>query len=70
MKGVPHHCLDIADPKERFTALDWKKAAELAVADIASRDKLPIVCGGTGFYISALVDDLGFPEVAADIEEQ
>jgi len=70
MKGVPHHCLDIADPNERFTAMDWKKAAETAIADILSRGKLPIICGGTGFYISALVDDLGFPEVAADTEAQ
>jgi len=70
MKGVPHHCLDIADPKERFTAMDWKRAAEAAIADIVSRGKLPIICGGTGFYISSLVDDLGFPDVEADTEEQ
>ncbi|MDB5238803.1 MAG: miaA [Candidatus Parcubacteria bacterium] len=70
MRGVPHHCLDIADPHDRFTAMHWKKAAEAAVKDIASRGKLPIVCGGTGFYISALVDDLGFPDVEADTEEQ
>lgn len=70
MKGVPHHCLDIADPNERFTAMDWKVAAEKAVDDILSRGKLPIVCGGTGFYISSLVDDLGFPDVDADADEQ
>ena len=70
MKGVPHHCLDIANPNERFTAMDWKKAAEAAVSDIISRGKLPIICGGTGFYISALIDDLGFPDVESDTEEQ
>lgn len=70
MKGVPHHCLDIADPKDRFTAMQWKLAAQAAVNDILSRGKLPIVCGGTGFYISSLIDDLGFPEVEADTEEQ
>ena len=70
MKGVPHHCLDIAGPHERFTAQDWKRAAEKAVDDIISRGKLPIICGGTGFYISSLVDDLGFPDVEADAEEQ
>jgi tRNA dimethylallyltransferase len=70
MKGVPHHCLDIADPSERFTAMQWKQAAEAAVSDVLSRGKLPIVCGGTGFYISSLIDDLGFPEVEADAEEQ
>jgi tRNA dimethylallyltransferase len=38
--------------------------------DIHARGKLPIICGGTGFYISALIDDLGFPDVKADTEEQ
>ncbi|MFA6432315.1 MAG: tRNA (adenosine(37)-N6)-dimethylallyltransferase MiaA [Candidatus Paceibacterota bacterium] len=70
MRGVPHHCLDIADPQDRFTAMDWKRAAEQAIDDILKRGKLPIVCGGTGFYISTLVDNLGFPEVEADTEEQ
>src|ERR1700740_2753265 len=42
MKGVPHHCLDIADPSERFTAMDWKKEAEKDIDDILSRGKLPI----------------------------
>jgi tRNA dimethylallyltransferase len=70
MKGVPHHCLDIAEPTERFTAMQWKHAAEAAITDILSRGKLPIICGGTGFYISSLIDDLGFPEVEADTEEQ
>ena len=70
MKGVPHHCLDIADPHDRFTAMDWKAAAEVAIDDILKRGKLPIVCGGTGFYITTLVDNLGFPEVEADTGEQ
>lgn len=72
MGGIPHHLLDIADPssKNRFTALDWKNHAEKVIADISSRNKLPIICGGTGFYITSLIDDLGFPEVPADTEEQ
>ena len=70
MKGIRHWCLDIADPHGRFTAMDWKEQAEKAIADIISRGKLPIICGGTGFYVSALIDDLGFPDVKADTEEQ
>ena len=70
MKGIPHWCLDVADPHERFTAMDWKEQAEKAIVDIVSRGKLPIICGGTGFYISALIDDLGFPDVEANTEEQ
>jgi tRNA dimethylallyltransferase len=70
MHGIPHHLLDIAHPKDRFTAIEWKKLAEKAIAEIASRGNLPIICGGTGFYISTLIDNLGFPEVEADTEEQ
>ena len=70
MKGVPHHLIDIANPDERFTALDWKQQAQKAITEITARGHLPIICGGTGFYITSLIDDLGFPEVPADTEEQ
>ncbi len=70
MRGIRHHCLDIADPKERFTVEDWRKCAEEAIMDIHSRDKLSIVCGGTGYYISALIDGIRFPEVESDPDEQ
>ena len=81
MRGIPHHCLDIADPHNRFTVMDWKKAAEEAIEKINSsgkiiaenksgHKKLPIICGGTGFYISTLVDDLGFPDIENDPAEQ
>ena len=70
MRGIPHHLLDIAHPQDRFTAIQWKEQAEKAIAEIVARGNLPIICGGTGFYISTLIDDLGFPEVEADTEEQ
>lgn len=70
MQGIPHHLLDVMKPNERMTAIDWKVLAEKSIADIISRGKLPIICGGTGFYISALIDDLGFPDVEADTDEQ
>ncbi|MBP6858586.1 MAG: tRNA (adenosine(37)-N6)-dimethylallyltransferase MiaA [Candidatus Pacebacteria bacterium] len=70
MQGVPHHLLDVASPHDRMTAIDWKVLAEKSIADIIARGKLPIICGGTGFYISALIDDLGFPDVEADTDEQ
>lgn len=53
MRRVPHYCLSIANPKKVFTALDFKKCAERAIADILSRGKTPIIVGGTGFYIDA-----------------
>ncbi len=70
MQCVPHHLLDVADANERFTAIQWKSLAEKAIQDIHSRKKLPIVCGGTGFYITSLIDNLGFPEVPANTERQ
>ncbi|MDO8522708.1 MAG: tRNA (adenosine(37)-N6)-dimethylallyltransferase MiaA [bacterium] len=53
MRGVPHHCLSIANPKKAFSAIDFKNCAEKAIADILSRGKTPIIVGGTGFYIDA-----------------
>src|SRR3989344_9637740 len=53
MRGVRHHWLSVADPKKVFTALDFKKIAERAIYDIISRNKVPIIVGGTGFYIDA-----------------
>ncbi len=66
MKGVPHHLLDIADPKKIFTVDLFGKLAHAAIADILSRGKLPIVCGGTAFYIQAIVDSPLLPDVQPD----
>jgi len=66
MRGVPHHLLDIADPKRTFTVVRYVKLADTAIQNILKRGKLPIVCGGTGFYIQALVDHIAFPEVPAN----
>ena len=51
---IAHHLLDVIDPYERFTVSDFQQLAELAVKEIKSRGKLPIVVGGTGLYIDAL----------------
>lgn len=63
MAGVPHHLLDVADPKKRFTVSDYKELADKAVTEILSRGKLPIICGGTGFYIDAVVKNVLLPDV-------
>lgn len=55
---VPHHLLDIADPMQAFTAGDYARLARRALADISSRGHLPIVVGGTGLYLRALLDGL------------
>lgn len=63
MKGVPHHLLDVASPKRTFSVTQYKKLADKAIKDILSRGKTPILCGGTGFYIDAVIYDQTFPEV-------
>lgn len=63
MRGVPHHLLDVANPKKRFDVSQFKKQAEKSLKTIISRDTNPIIVGGTGFYIDALVYDIAFPEV-------
>jgi tRNA dimethylallyltransferase len=69
-KGVKHHCLDIADPIDRFSVSRWKRLADDAIEDILRRGKLPIVCGGTGFYTDALVRNLEYPDIDLDEAEQ
>lgn len=63
MKGVPHHLLDVASPKRTFTAHDFLARAAQSIADISRKDKLPIIAGGTGFYIDALVGRIVLPNV-------
>ncbi|HYZ83600.1 MAG TPA: tRNA (adenosine(37)-N6)-dimethylallyltransferase MiaA [Bryobacteraceae bacterium] len=55
---VPHHMLDVLDPPEVFTAGDYSRAARAVVRDIAARGRVPIVVGGTGFYLRALLNGL------------
>ncbi len=63
MAGVPHHMIDVADPKKRFSVVEFQKRGREKIAAIFSRGHIPIICGGTGFYISALVDNIVFPDV-------
>jgi len=63
MQGVPHHLLDVANPKNRFTVDLYKKMADKIIADILNRGKLPILCGGTGFYLDAVIKNITLPDV-------
>ncbi len=67
-EGVRHHLLDIVNPKTDFNVSKFKLKAEKAIEDILKRGKVPIICGGTGFWIKALVDDVTFPEVKPNQE--
>ena len=68
MEGIPHHLIDIVYPDEEFTVADYKSQAEKIIADINSRNKLPIVVGGTGLYVNSLVYDLNFTQVPPNEE--
>lgn len=63
MRGIPHHLIDCADPSENWNVVRFQKEARRAVQDIASRGRLPILCGGTGFYIQALLYDIDFTQM-------
>jgi tRNA dimethylallyltransferase len=66
MRGIPHHLLDVASPKSRFSAARYKKLASATIKKIRRKNKLPIICGGTGFYIDTLTNNLTFPAVKPD----
>jgi tRNA dimethylallyltransferase len=65
MRGIPHHLIDILDPDQIFTAGEYARLGRTALAAISSRGKLPVVAGGTGFYLRALFEGL-FPGPARD----
>ena len=62
MQGVPHHMIDILEPGEPFNVVVFKQKCEECLEDIYRRGHIPIVTGGTGFYIQALLKDIDFTE--------
>lgn len=65
-QGVPHHLMDFLDPCEEFSVARFCELAKTAITDIAARDRLPIVTGGTGLYVDALLDGMRFEEAHTD----
>lgn len=63
---VPHHLIDIRDPDEAYSVSDFQQAARSLIADIAGRDKLPMIVGGTGLYIEAACFDFQFSDAPGD----
>ena len=68
MNRVRHHMIDVVEPWESFSCADYAKMASEAVDDVVSRGKIPVVCGGTGLYLDALLRG-GLPEIADSDEE-
>ena len=62
MKGVPHHLIDIIEPSENFSVAEFKEKAESAIEQITNKNKLPMLVGGTGFYINSLIYNYSFAQ--------
>ncbi len=74
-ESVPHHLLDVVDPETQFTAADFVQAALKAAEGIWERARLPIITGGTGLYLKALIDGLfpggqKNPEIRRQLEQE
>ena len=66
MEGIPHYLVDVLEPSEEFNVVKFKEMALQALEEIYSKGKIPIVVGGTGFYIQALLYDIDFTENTQD----
>ncbi len=76
MQGIPHHLLDIRDPNDDFSVEEYQKLAFERIEDILARGKTPIICGGTGYYIQSVTDNIIFQDIPkneplrAELEEK
>lgn len=66
MDGVPHHLIDVLEPTEEFNVVTFQKMAKEALEGIYERGHIPVIAGGTGFYIQALLYDIDFTETKED----
>lgn len=66
--GVVHHLIDVASPFEKFSVGDYKEKAEQIIKDLIKNNKIPIICGGTGFYINSLIYDFSYGNSSGNME--
>lgn len=64
--GIPHYLIDVCDPREEFSVSDFERLALPVLDDITARGKTPVLCGGTGFYLNALLYRRSFGQAPAD----
>lgn len=70
-RGIPHHLIDIANPDQTFTAGDFARTGRPILREIANRGRMPVVTGGTGFYLRALLDGLALgPQRNVELRER
>jgi len=63
---VPHHIIDVNNPAETYTVGDYKQQAEEIIKNLLQKNKVPVITGGTGFYVKALLEGLDIPDVKPD----
>jgi len=68
MMRIPHHLLDVKSPKKVFSVNEFQKLSNKKIKEILKKEKVPIICGGTGFYIDTLINGNIFPEVPPNKE--
>ena len=66
MRGITHHIVDIIEPSEEFSVAEFKQRAENAIKEITNKNKLPMIVGGTGFYINSLIYNYSFAQTNKD----
>jgi len=66
MRGVPHHLIDIVEPDQDYSVALFQEQARSVIVDVLNRNKLPILVGGTGLYIGAVIDNYDFSSARGD----
>ena len=68
MQGIKHYMVGMVKPTKRYSVSEYKKEAEKAISEIISKNKTPIIVGGTGLYVNSLVYGIDYPEIETDLE--
>jgi len=68
LKGVKHYLIDIINPEDEYNVALFKKDAEKAICNILNKNKTPFLVGGTGLYISSIMENINFPEIKPDLK--
>lgn len=68
MQGIKHHLIDVVNPNENFSVSDYKNLATPIINDLIAKNKIPIICGGTGFYVNSILYDLSYGNGNANLK--
>jgi len=68
--GIRHHLIDILEPGDRYSVVAFQQDARRLAGEITARGNLPVVCGGSGYYLQALLFRMEFPELTGDLPAQ